>query len=148
MNKRKITGALSGALALLALSVGGANAQSVERPDVAILNDHIHLHLAFVVDANGKNHTLGLVGHDELKTFEVPAKIKAMGNYRIALQQYHPMAGNGVSAAAPPMKVTPVLMSNALETVTIVLGNDTYLSTVETRTTTTVVEDFDDLDEF
>jgi hypothetical protein len=144
MNKRKITGALAGALAALAIAVGGANAQSVERSDVAIMNDHLHVHKVFVVDANGKNHTLGFVGHDQLKTFDVPAKIKALGNYRIALQQYLPLAGLGVSAEAPPMKVTPVLMAGSLETVTIVLGNDTLLSTVETsRTTTTVVDEFE-----
>lgn len=144
MNKRKITGALAGALAALAISVGGANAQSVERADLAIMNDHLHVHKVFVVDANGKNHTLGFVGHDQLKTFDVPAKIKAMGNYRIALQQYLPLSGIGVSAEAPPMKVTPVLLAGSLETVTIVLGSENYLSTVETSmTTTTVVDEFE-----
>jgi hypothetical protein len=136
MKKRKLTGALSSALAVLALSVGSANAQSLERTDVAILNDHLHVHKVFVVDAKGEQHTLGFVGHDQFKTFDVPAKIKSMGNYRIALQQYLPLSGIGVSVEAPPMKVTPVLMANATETVTIILGNDTSLSTVETATST------------
>jgi hypothetical protein len=144
MNRRKLTGALTGALAALALSVGGAHAQSVEGRDVAIMNDHLHVHKVFVVDANGKQHQLGFVGHDQLKMFDVPEEIKALGNYRIALQQYLPLSGIGVSVEAPPMKVTPVLPAGSTGTVTIVLGNESYLSTVETQMTTTV-DEFDDL---
>ena len=130
MKKRAIRGALGSALLLLA-SVGGIRAQSLELPDVAIMNDHLHVHKVYVVDANGRNHLLGFVGHDQLKTFEVPSKIKAMGDYRIALQQHLPLPGLGVPADAPPFKVTPVLSAMSPETVSIVLGSELYLSSVE-----------------
>jgi hypothetical protein len=131
MKKRISTAALGGALVLLASAFGGAQAQSVERADLAILNDHLHVHKVFVVDARGEQHQLGFVGHDQLKTFDIPAQIELMGPYRIAFQQYLPLAGVGVSAEAPPFKVTPVLSPLANETVTIVVGGDVYLSTVE-----------------
>jgi hypothetical protein len=133
MIKRTISGALGGALLLLA-SFGGLRAQSVELADVAILNDHLHVHKVFVVDARGEQHQLGFVGHDQLKMFDVPADIERMGAYRIALQQYLPHAGIGVPADAPPMKVTTVLSPLAAETVTIVVGPENHLSTVEVGT--------------
>jgi hypothetical protein len=129
MRRKSIPGIVAGAVALLASAVGGAGAQEI--PDVAILNDHLHVHKVFVVDARGEQHQLGFVGHDQLKTFDVPTKIESMGPYRIALQQYLPLAGNGVSAAAFPMKVTPVLEMLPRETITIVVGPDTETSTVE-----------------
>jgi hypothetical protein len=131
MKKRTSSAALGGALILLASSFGGAQAQSVERADLAILNDHLHVHKVFVVDARGEQHQLGFVGHDELKTFDVPAEIEQLGAYRVALQQYLPLAGLGVTADAPPYKVTPVLSPLTNETVTIVVGAELNLSTVE-----------------
>ena len=128
MRRKKISGIVAGAVALLA-SAGGLRAQEI--PDVAILNDHLHVHKVFVVDARGESHQLGFVGHDQLKTFDVPAKYEAMGPYRIAVQQYLPFAGNGVSVAAFPYKVTPVLETLPLETITIVVGPETDTSTVE-----------------
>jgi hypothetical protein len=77
---------------------------------------------------------LGFVGHDQLKSFDVPAKYEAMGPYRIALQQYLPLPGIGVSASAPPFKMTPVLDLGPGDTVSIVVGWETQLSSVEVVT--------------
>ena len=124
-----ITRAFAGALILAASAVGGAAAQGVDEQDVAILNDHMHVHKVFVFDAEGDSHVLGFVGHDELEYFDVPDEIEAMGPYRIALQQYLPLPQLGVPADPFPMKLTPVLGPG--EAVSIIVGNDNALSSVE-----------------
>ena len=136
MSRAKTLRVLAGAAALFAFSFGRAQAQSVENEDVVIMNDHLHVHEVFVVDAHGERHVLGFVGHDQLKAFDVPAKYEAMGPYRIALQQYMPEPGLGVSAAALPYKLTPVLEVGPGDTVSIIVGNDTQLSSVDVVTNT------------
>jgi hypothetical protein len=122
---------LAGTLALAAATFGTAQAQSMENADVVITNDHLHVHEVFVVDATGERHVLGFVGHDQTKTFDVPAKYEAMGPYRIALQQYLPLPGIGVSAQAMPYKMTPVLDHEPGDVVSIVVGQESTLSSVE-----------------
>jgi hypothetical protein len=129
MRTETLRRAFTGALLLIASSFAGLRAQA--DADVVILNDHLHLHQVFVFDADGERHRLGFVGHDQLKTFDVPADIEAMGAYRIALQQYLPLPQLGVSTDAPALKMTPVLSPQADETVSIVVGNDIALSSVE-----------------
>jgi hypothetical protein len=126
-----LTRTLAGALILIGSAFGGLGAQRVEEEDVTILNDHMHLHKVFVFDAQGESHVLGFVGHDQVKTFDVPDEIEAMGPYRIALQQYLPLPGLGVPADAHPYKMTPVLAPSVDEAVSIVVGQDTSLSSVE-----------------
>ena len=125
--KRSIPGIVAGALVALACSVGGAQAQEIA--DVTILNDHLHVHKVLLVDAEGDQHVLGFVGHDQLKSFDVPTKYEVMGPYRIALQQYLPLPQIGVPADPFPMKLTPVLDPG--EAVSIIVGNDNALSSVE-----------------
>jgi hypothetical protein len=107
----------------------------MENEDVVITNDHLHVHEVFVVDAKGERHILGFIGHDETKSFDVPAKYEAMGPYRIALQQYLPLPGIGVSASALPYKLTPVLDHEPGDVVSIVVGQDSTLSSVEVMNT-------------
>ena len=129
--RTKISRALSGALILVAAAFGGASAQDVEEQDVAIMNDHLHVHKVLVFDAEGESHVLGFVGHDDLDYFDVPDEIEAMGPYRIALQQYHPLPGLGVPADAPPYKMTPPLWPTEVEMISILVGSETVLSSVE-----------------
>ena len=129
--RNAITRALSGALVLVATAFGGAAAQDVDEMDVAILNDHLHVHKVLVFDAEGESHVLGFVGHDQMKYFDVPEEIEAMGAYRIALQQYLPLPGLGVPADAPPYKMTHTLSPLDGEMVSIIVGTDTSLSSVE-----------------
>jgi hypothetical protein len=110
---------------------GGVQAQSAERTDVTILNDHLHVHKVLVFDALGERHVLGFVGHDEIKDFDVPTKVEALGGYRIALQQYLPLPGLGVRADEPAYKMTPVLAPLSGEVVSIIVGSEAHLSSVE-----------------
>lgn len=126
-----ITRAFAGALILAASAFGGAAAQGFDEQDVAILNDHMHVHKVFVFDAEGDSHVLGFVGHDELEYFDVPDEIEAMGPYRIALQQYLPLPGLGVPVDAGPYKMTHTLSPLDGEMVSIVVGPETSLSSVE-----------------
>jgi hypothetical protein len=131
MSKGRLTRVLAGALILSASAFGGLRGQSVPNEDVVILNDHLHVHEVFVIDARGERHVLGFVGHDQIKSFDVPAKYEAMGPYRIALQQFLPLPQLGVPADAYPYKVTPALSPLPGEMVSIVVGSDIALSSVE-----------------
>jgi hypothetical protein len=131
MRTRKLTGLFGGTLILLMSMFGGAGAQSVERADVTILNDHLHVHKVLVFDALGQRHMLGFVGHNEMKDFKVPSKVEALGPYSIALQQYLPLPGIGVPADEPPLKMTPVLFLMPGEILSIIVGQETALSSVE-----------------
>ena len=94
MKKRHFAGLLAGALVAVSASFSSAQAQEkVETGEVTILNDHIDVHQVFVFDANGRRHALGFIGHEELKTFEIPDKVKAMGPYRVGVQQWTPLPG-------------------------------------------------------
>jgi hypothetical protein len=116
---------------LAAAPFADAAAQDVEEQDVAIMNDHLHVHKVLVFDAEGESHVLGFIGHDEFDYFNVPDEIEAMGPYRIALQQYLPLPGLGVPVDAHPYKMTPTLSPLADETVSIIVGSETVLSSVE-----------------
>jgi hypothetical protein len=131
MSSTRIPRVLAGTLILAAATFGTAQAQSMEPQDVVITNDHLHVHQVFVIDAEGERHQLGFVGHDETKSFDVPSKYEVMGSYRIALQQYLPLAGLGVPVDAPPYKLTHVLEPMDGRVVSIVVGNDAALSSVE-----------------
>ena len=131
MSRMRIPRVLAGTLILAAATFGTAQAQSMEREDVVITNDHLHIHQVFVVDAKGERHVIGFVGHDETKAFDVPAKYEVMGPYRIALQQHLPLPGLGVPADELPLKLTPVLELEAGQIVAIVVGNDSTLSSVD-----------------
>src|SRR5688500_9948155 len=101
MRKRQFAGVLAGALVALSATFSSAEAQKkVESGEVTILNDHIDVHQVFVFDAKGDRHSLGFIGHEELKTFAIPEKVKAKGAYRVALQQWTPLPGIGVSVQA------------------------------------------------
>lgn len=131
MSRTNLPRVLAGTMILAAATFGTAQAQSLEPQDVVITNDHLHVHEVFVVDARGERHILGFVGHDQTKSFDVPAKYEAMGPYRIALQQYLPLPGIGVPASALPYKLTPVLELMPGQVVSIVVGQDSALSSVE-----------------
>ena len=129
--RMRITTAPLGALIMLVLTFGSVAAQEVRDKDVAILNDHLQTHEVFVFDAHGGQHVLGFVGHDQFKYFDVPDDIEAMGPYRIALQQYLPEPQLGVPVDAFPYKMTPTLSPTANETVSIIVGPETELSSVQ-----------------
>lgn len=131
MTTRKLPGVIGATLILMLSMFGGVQAQSVERADVTILNDHLHVHKVLVFDAEGQRHMLGFVGRNQIKDFEVPDKIRAIGPYRIALQQHHPLPGLGVPADEPPLKMTRVLDLLPGEILSIIVGPETYLSSVE-----------------
>jgi hypothetical protein len=131
MSTRKLPGLIGGTLVMMMATFGGAQAQSVTRADVTILNDHLHVHKVLVFDALGERHMLGFVGHDQMKDFDVPAEIEALGGYRIALQQYLPLPGLGVPVDEPVYKMTPVLAPMPGEIVSIIVGTETALSSVE-----------------
>lgn len=131
-SKSSMARAFAGAAILMGSLVGGAGAQQQSaRHDVTIVNDHMHVHRVLVFDAEGERHRLGFIGHDEMKDFDIPAEVEAKGPYTIALQQFLPLPGIGVSAAENPLKVTPVLNPAPGEIVSIIVGNSTHLSSVE-----------------
>jgi hypothetical protein len=125
MRKRNFAGVLAGALLALGATFSGAQAQKpVEQGDVTILNDHIDVHQVYVFDAEGRRHSLGFIGHEQVKTYTISDKIKEMGPYRIALQQWTPLPGIGVSVQAPPMKMTGSIRLAPGEAAAIVVDND------------------------
>ena len=135
MKRQKITTALSAALlALTSLFAGNAQAQSLEPVDVTIYNDHMYVHRVLVFDADGDRHMLGYIGHDEIKDFDIPAKVEAKGLYTVAVQQFLPLPGIGVSAEEHPLKVAWPLQLRAGETLSIVVGTESWLSSVEVVT--------------
>lgn len=130
MRKRHFSGVLAGALLALGATFSGAQAQkTVEQGDVTILNDHIDVHQVYVFDAEGHRHSLGFIGHEQVKTYTISDKIKAMGPYRIAVQQWTPLPGIGVSVQAPPLKMTRTISLGAGEAAAIVVDNES--ATVE-----------------
>jgi hypothetical protein len=130
MNLLQITRWAVMTLALAAAGFGTAQAQSSEQ-DVAIWNDHLHVHQVYVFDSQGEQHLLGFVGHDELEYFDVPDDVEAMGPYRIAVRQHLPLPQLGVPAIEHPLKMSPVLSPLAGQMVSIIVGDEAFLSTVE-----------------